>query len=53
MEKLENYIENIEQLGADARFENDNKNYDVLKIKLESIIWWAKKSLKTLEKEGE
>lgn len=40
-EKLEQYIENIEQLGADARYENDYDNYDKLRVKLESIITWC------------
>ena len=40
-ERLEQYIENIEQLGADARFENNRNNYDMLRTKLESIITWC------------
>jgi len=37
-EKLKQYIENINQLGADARYEDD---YDRLRIKLESIKTWC------------
>ena len=42
MEKLKDalkqYIENINQLGADARYED---NYDRLRVKFESIIAWC------------
>lgn len=37
-ERLREYIENINQLGADARYED---NYDKIRIKLESIITWC------------
>ena len=40
-ERLEKYISNMEQLGADARVENDNKNYDKLLVKLNSINCWC------------
>lgn len=40
-ERLEKYISNIEQLGADARFENNNKDYDKLLVKLNSISCWC------------
>lgn len=40
-ERLEQYIENINQLGADARYENNNNNYNNLRTKLESIISWC------------
>lgn len=49
-EKLNEYIEYIEQLGADARYENDYENYEKLRVKLESIEWWAKKAQKVLDK---
>lgn len=39
--KLKQYISNIEQLGADARYEYNNDNYTNLKRKLESIINWC------------
>ena len=52
MEKLSEMIENIEQLSADARFENNRENYDALKTKLESIILWSEQVLKTLEKKS-
>ena len=37
-EKLKQYIENINQLGADARYED---NYEKLRVKLESIKTWC------------
>lgn len=40
-DKLKQYISNIEQLGADARYEYNNYNYINLKKKLESIINWC------------
>lgn len=40
-ERLKQYIENINQLGADARYED---NYDRLRTKLESIITWCNMS---------
>ena len=50
MGKLEAYIDNIEQLGADARYENNNEQYDKLLITLNSIEWWCKKTRKLVEK---
>lgn len=47
---LNQCIENIEQLGADARYENNNDNYNKLKVKLESIDWWVKKAQQLVEK---
>ena len=38
IEKIKQYIENINQLGEDARYED---NYDKLRIKIESIITWC------------
>lgn len=57
-EKLEEYIENIEQLGADSRFYNNalsiNNDYEkygeILKTKLESIIYWSGKAIKEVNK---
>lgn len=49
-EQLKKCISNIELLGADARFENDREGYDMLKIKLESIEYWAKQGQKALKK---
>ena len=49
-DKIKEYIENIEQLGADARYEFDYENYNKLRVKLESIEWWAKKGQKILDK---
>ena len=51
-EKLEEYIENLERLSADARYFNNADNYEKLKIELESIIYWAEKSKRLLEKES-
>ena len=47
---LNQCIENIEQLGADARYWNDYDNYKKLKIQLESIDWWVKKAQQLVEK---
>ena len=49
-DKIKEYIENIEQLGADARYEFDYENYNKLRVKLESIEWLAKKGQKILDK---
>ena len=48
--RLKEYIENIEQLGADARYYYDYENYDKLKTQFDSIEWWAKKANKELVK---
>lgn len=48
--RLEEYIENIEQLGADARYHEGYENYDKLKIQFDSIEYWAKKANKELVK---
>lgn len=37
-ERLRQYIENINQLGADIRYED---NYDKIRTRLESIITWC------------
>lgn len=50
-DKIKQYIENIEQLGADSRYYNDLEKYDNLKVELESIIYWSEKALKELKKE--
>ena len=42
--KLQDYIENIEQLGANARYYNNYMNYDNLFIQLKSIEYWSKKA---------
>ena len=47
---LNQCIESIEQLGADARYWNDYDNYNKLKIQLESIEWWLKKAQRLIEK---
>lgn len=48
--RLKEYIENIEQLGADARYYYDCENYDKLKTQFDSIEWWSKKANKELIK---
>ena len=48
--RLKEYIENIEQLGADARYHYDYENYDKLKTQFDSIEWWSKKANKELIK---
>jgi len=47
--KLNRYIENIEQLGANARYYNNYDNYDNLFIQLRSITYWSKKAAKVVE----
>lgn len=49
-EKLKRYIEYIEQLGADARYENNMECYDKLMVTLQSIEQWTKKAKKQVEK---
>ena len=44
---LKQYIENINQLGADARYED---NYEVLRVKLESIIAWCNMAIVLLNR---
>ena len=48
--KVKEYIENIEQLGADARFYFNNEKYDRLIVELESILYWSKKAIKEVKK---
>lgn len=47
--KLNKYIENIEQLGADARYYNDYDNYDQLRVLFKSTEYWSKKATKVVE----
>lgn len=51
--KIDEYINNIEQLGADARFEKSAENYKKLLIKLKSIRYWANKAINKIEKGSE
>ena len=54
-ERLKQYIENIEQLSADARYYNNANDYDRLRIELESIKTWCNTAivlLNRLEKGG-
>jgi len=46
-QRLNEYIENINQLGADARY---NDNYDNLRVKLESIITWCNMAIVLLNR---
>ena len=46
-ERLKQYIENINQLGADARYEN---NYDRLRTELDSIITWCNMAIVLLNR---
>lgn len=46
-ERLKEYIENINQLGADARYE---ENYDILRTELESIITWSNMAIVVLNR---
>jgi len=46
-ERLEQYIENINQLGADARYED---NYDRLRTELDSIITWCNMAIVLLNR---
>lgn len=48
--RLDECIENIERLGADARFEKNTENYEKLKVKLESLEWWARKAHRLIDK---
>ena len=50
-EKVQEYIENIEQLGADTRYWFNQENNDNTKKELESLIYWCNKALKELKKE--
>lgn len=46
-DRLKVYIENINTLGADIRYE---KNNDTLRIKIESIITWSNMALRLLNR---
>lgn len=48
--KVKEYIENIEQLGADSRYYLDIEKYDRIIAELESIIYWSKKAIKEIKK---
>ena len=50
IKKLEEYIENIEQLGADSRYSLDFESWGALYVELNSIEYWAKKGKKLVEK---
>ena len=49
-ERLKEYINNIEQLGADARFEYNRDRYDLLRTKLTSIITWCNMAIVSLNR---
>ena len=46
-QRLNEYIENINQLGADARYNDD---YNNLRVKLESIITWCNMAIVLLNR---
>lgn len=46
-QRLNEYIENINQLGADSVVED---NYDILRTKLESIITWCNMAIVLLNR---
>jgi len=48
--KINKNIDNIEQLGADARFYYNKDQYDRLKVQIESIQRYADTLLKDLNK---
>lgn len=48
--KVEEYIKNIEQLGADARYCYNNEKTKELLVKLESIIYWTTRAINNIEK---
>lgn len=49
-EQLKKCISNMQTLSRDAEFENNRDGYEKLKIKLESIEYWAKEGKKALRK---
>lgn len=51
-EKIEEEIENIEQLGANARYYYGYDNLDKVLLEIDSIIWWCKNIKRRLKKEG-
>lgn len=48
--KVEEYIKNIEQLGADSRYYYNENNINKLLVELESIIYWATQAINKIEK---
>ena len=51
-EKIADEIENIEQLGADARYYYNYDDLNKLLVEIDSIIWWCKSIKRRLKKEG-
>ena len=51
-EKIEEEIENIEQLGANARYYFNYDNLNKVLLEIDSIIWWCKSIKRRLKKEG-
>lgn len=51
LEKIKNEIDNIEQLGADARYYFDYEDYEKLLIEIDSIIYWCKSVKRRVKKE--
>ena len=50
IKKLKEYIETIEQLGADSRYSLDFENWGALDIKLYSIEYWVRRARKIAQK---
>lgn len=50
IKKLQTYIENIEQLSADARYYTDYEKWEHVETLMYSILTWAKKGQKTCQK---
>lgn len=50
IKKLDKNIDNIEQLGADARFYYNREQYNRLKVQIMSIEGYAEEILKDLAK---
>ena len=48
--EIKEYIDNIEQLAADARYYYDYENIDKVELKIESIEAWVKKAKREINK---
>lgn len=49
--KVKRYIDNMEQLAADARRAANDESIEQLEIKVQSIIYWAHKTKNEIERE--
>lgn len=50
LKEIKQYIENIEQLGADTRYDFDYEYYDKINVDFDSISWWCKKGMRSIKK---